>query len=82
MGLFGIQKENTSAHEIMMKCVFFQGNSYNPLAIYQTHAMDATISRLSLACLDCYPHGQADPILQRKTLALLSADRIVNEIII
>ena len=51
-------------------------------AIYQTHTMGATISWLSQARLDCYLHGQAFPILQRKTLALLSADRIVNEIII
>jgi hypothetical protein len=28
-------------------------------AIYQTHAMDATTSWLSLARLDCYPRGQA-----------------------
>ena len=47
-------------------------------AIHQTHAMDATISWLSLARLDCYPHGQSFLILQRKTLALLAAQQIMG----
>ena len=42
------------------------------MSIYQTPAMAATISWLSLAPLDCYLHGQEFLILQRDTLALLA----------
>ena len=40
--------------------------------------MDATISWLSRARLDCYPHGQAFLKLQRKTLALLVAQQLIG----
>jgi len=49
-----------------------------PLAIYQTHVMAATTFWLSPARLDCYLHGQAFLILQRKKLVLLAAQQLMG----
>ena len=48
------------------------------LIIYQTHAMDGTISWLSLAHLVCYLHGQEFLILQHKTLTLLADQQFLD----
>jgi len=40
--------------------------------------MDATISWLSLARMDCYLHGQSFLTLKRKTHALLVAQRFMS----
>jgi hypothetical protein len=47
-------------------------------AIYQTHAKGITISWLSIEQFDCYLHGQAFLKLQRKTLALLAAQWLMD----
>jgi hypothetical protein len=78
MRLFGIQMENAIAYKITMKCIFFTATLIIPLAIYQTHAMDGTISWLSLAHLVCYLHGQEFLILQHKTLTLLADQQFLD----
>ena len=73
-----IQREKTFAYEIAMECMLFYGISHIPLAIYQTHAMDATISWLSLARCNCFLYGQTFFISQHKTLTRLAAQQPIG----